>query len=75
MTKSALRLEVEARCRQLESNMASLRAGGAPSESAERIEQSLALLRKTVRDGWDEVGEHVARRLGHWLKTTEDLVQ
>jgi hypothetical protein len=75
MTKSTLRLKVEARVKQLESDLAALRAEGGRNEDAERIEESLAMLLKAVRDGWDEVGEHVARRLGYWLKTTEDLVR
>jgi hypothetical protein len=75
MSRSALRLKVESRYRQLESDLADLRPEGGRNEDAERIEQSLTLLRKVVQDGWDEVGEHVARRLAHWLKTTEDLVR
>lgn len=65
-----LKNRVEARQKELEAQLAELKADTQESARAQvkQIESRLDRLRDAVQDGWDNLNEATVSRLNEWLK-------
>jgi phage-related protein len=67
--KEELKHRIEAKRKELEAKLQSLQADahGDAAEKKKQIQQRLSELDQTLRQGWDDLSEDVARRLNEWL--------
>lgn len=68
--KDELKLQVEAKKKQLEADLLKARAAaeGKKSDAVDAIERKLKNLGDTIGSGWDAVSEATAKKLSDWLK-------
>ncbi len=65
-----LRDNVEARRKELQANLAKLKADTrtAAADEKKRIQAKLHELDEALRDGWEKLSESTAAKLNRWLK-------
>ena len=65
-----LKARIEAKKKELEQNVAQLKADahGAKNDQIEEMEARLKELNQLIKDGWDNISEAAVVKLNAWLK-------
>lgn len=65
-----LKARVEAKKKELEQNLAQLKAEahGEKNDQVERLERQLKELNETIKDGWDNISEAAVEKINSWLR-------
>jgi len=73
--REQLRHRVEARIKDLEGSLGSLKSQPGNAERCRGLETELQLAKDCTAGGWDKVGEVEAAKLAQWLEGTQSVAE